>query len=215
MNRFFDWMDANPSRHEVFDRAMSAGGHLHGYACGGGAGLVVITPGVRCRRWERRHPAGAARAAPAPRGCAPRPAVVVVERAPAHERLRVQAGDAFVELPDGCETPTCSSTSSTIGGRRAVPLRRPWRGGRRQPTPGSRRGGRDRATPTTAGPLRHPVGRPHAGGGPRAVASARAPRSPGSPARAGWRVTGAPAWRRATWPTSSSVMAATIVSGPT
>jgi hypothetical protein len=100
---FFEWLEHHPDRHAVFDRAMSAGGLLHGHTLaaaldwrttrrvcdvGGGSGATL-------RVLLERHPHlhGVLFDLPS-----------VVERAEPHARMEVVAGDAFDEVPSGCDT---------------------------------------------------------------------------------------------------------------
>jgi hypothetical protein len=100
---FFDWMIAHPERHATFDGAMAAGGRMHGLllareldwagtrtVCdvGGGDGTLLAT-------LLAHHPEldGVLFELPA-----------VVARAPEHDRIRTVGGDAFVEVPAGCDT---------------------------------------------------------------------------------------------------------------
>ena len=100
---FFDWQTAHPDRHHVFDRAMAAGGRLHGLALaaaldwgattrvcdiGGGTGALL---GVLVDRHP--HLQGVLFDLPA-----------VIARATPHPRVEVVAGDAFAGLPPGCDT---------------------------------------------------------------------------------------------------------------
>jgi hypothetical protein len=100
---FFAWMAAHPDRGATFDRAMAAGGRLHGLALaaavdwsgstrvcdvGGGTGalldtLVDLVP----------HLSGTLLDLPD-----------VVARATGHPRVRVVAGDAFVSVPADADT---------------------------------------------------------------------------------------------------------------
>jgi SAM-dependent methyltransferase len=100
---FFEWYAAHPHRHRAFDEAMAAGGRLHGLALaaaidwagttricdvGGGTGALL---GVLVERHP--HLRGVLFDLPP-----------VVERAVRHPRIDVIAGDAFRDLPSGCDT---------------------------------------------------------------------------------------------------------------
>ncbi len=100
---FFPWMQRHPDRHLVFDRAMTAGGFLHGHALadtidwhashnvcdiGGGTGATLA---VLLDRHPHLH--GVVVELPA-----------VIAHARSHPRLTVVAGDMFDELPAGCDT---------------------------------------------------------------------------------------------------------------
>jgi hypothetical protein len=100
---FFTWMAEHPDRWATFDRAMAAGGRMHALTLdkafgwkdarrvcdvGGGTGdllgaLLDLNP----------HLSGVVFDLPA-----------VVERAIHHERLSAVGGDAFVDVPGGCDT---------------------------------------------------------------------------------------------------------------
>jgi hypothetical protein len=100
---FFAWMAAHPERGEAFDRAMAAGGRLHGLALahavdwsgdthvcdvGGGTGgllrtLLDCVPHLSGTLFDRPE---------------------VVARASGHARLRAVAGDAFEAVPPGAGT---------------------------------------------------------------------------------------------------------------
>jgi hypothetical protein len=100
---FFDWMAARPERGAAFDRAMAAGGRMHGLTLaaaldwpsasnvcdvGGGtshllATLADLVPGLE----------GTVLDLPA-----------VVDRAVDHPRVRAVAGDAFAAVPAGFDT---------------------------------------------------------------------------------------------------------------
>jgi hypothetical protein len=100
---FFEWMAAHPERGATFDRAMAAGGRMHGLALaaafdwsecrrvcdvGGGTGdlLAVLLELVP-------HLSGTVFDLPE-----------VVARAVAHARLDAVGGDVFVEVPRGFDT---------------------------------------------------------------------------------------------------------------
>jgi hypothetical protein len=100
---FFAWMQVNPDHHERFDRAMAAGGRMHGLllaraldwsvsrrVCdvGGGDGALL---GVLLA--EHPHLEGVLLDLPE-----------VAVRAPQRERLTAVGGDAFVSVPAGCDT---------------------------------------------------------------------------------------------------------------
>ena len=100
---FFDWCLEHPERHAVFDAAMSAGGRLHGLVLaealdwsasarvcdvGGGTGALL-----GCLLDRQAHLHGVLFDLPP-----------VVDRASPHPRLEVHGGDAFVALPEGCDT---------------------------------------------------------------------------------------------------------------
>jgi hypothetical protein len=100
---FFEWMTAHPERGAAFDRAMSAGGRMHGLALaaaldwsrdrrvcdvGGGTGdllgvLVELVPTLEGTVFDLPS---------------------VVARAGQHERITVVGGDALVEVPAGFDT---------------------------------------------------------------------------------------------------------------
>jgi hypothetical protein len=100
---FFDWMQQHPERHAVFDAAMAAGGRLHGLmlahsldwpsghtVCdvGGGTGALLETllgahPHLRGVLFELPE---------------------VIERARPSDRMTLVGGDAFTEVPAGCDT---------------------------------------------------------------------------------------------------------------
>ena len=100
---FFDWMQQHPERHAAFDAAMAAGGRLHGLmlahsldwpsnqtVCdvGGGTGALLETllgahPHLRGVLFELPQ---------------------VIERAPPSDRMTLVGGDAFAEVPAGCDT---------------------------------------------------------------------------------------------------------------
>lgn len=100
---FFEWQTAHPERHRVFDEAMAAGGRMHGLALaaaldwasarrvcdvGGGNGALL-----RMLIAEHPHLAGVVFDLPAVvAGFEPEPGLSAV------------AGDAFVEVPKGCDT---------------------------------------------------------------------------------------------------------------
>ncbi|MCU1430070.1 MAG: hypothetical protein JWL83_4070 [Actinomycetia bacterium] len=100
---FFAWMTANPGRQQAFDAAMAAGGRMHGLVLaetlpwassavvcdvGGGDGALL---GVLLDRHP--HLRGVLFDLPS-----------VVARAPGHARLHVAPGDAFVSVPEACDT---------------------------------------------------------------------------------------------------------------
>jgi hypothetical protein len=100
---FFDWMQKHPDRHAVFDAAMAAGGRLHGLALahsldwrsgetvcdvGGGTGDLLETllgahPHLHGVLFELLQ---------------------VIERVRPSDRLTLVGGDAFAEVPAGCDT---------------------------------------------------------------------------------------------------------------
>jgi SAM-dependent methyltransferase len=100
---FFEWMAGHPNRWSIFDRAMGAGGRMHGLALagaldwsdttsvcdvGGGTGellatLVDLVPALEGTVFDLAD---------------------VVRRAPDHPRLTFMAGDAFDRVPDGFDT---------------------------------------------------------------------------------------------------------------
>jgi len=102
-NTFFDWMTANPGRHQAFDSAMAAGGQMHGLTLsaaldwsnskrvcdiGGGDGALLRTlldkqPHLRCVLLDLPE---------------------VTARATATEHLEVVGGDAFQQVPSECDT---------------------------------------------------------------------------------------------------------------
>jgi O-methyltransferase domain len=100
---FFDWMGEHPQRHAVFDRAMSAGGRMHGLALaktldwsntarvcdvGGGDGALLSVLVTR-----QPHLAGVVLDLPE-----------VVARAEAAEGVQLIGGDAFASVPTDCQT---------------------------------------------------------------------------------------------------------------
>jgi hypothetical protein len=100
---FFDWMEQHPERHATFDAAMAAGGRLHGLVLarsldwstsrrvcdiGGGTGTLLATLLA-----AHPHLDGVLLELPE-----------VVERVPTRPRMTVVGGDAFVEVPAGCDT---------------------------------------------------------------------------------------------------------------
>lgn len=100
---FFSWMEQHPERHASFDAAMAAGGRLHGLVLarsldwstsrtvcdiGGGTGTLLAT-------LLAAHPHLDGMLLELPE---------VAERTPARERLTVVGGDAFTEVPAGCDT---------------------------------------------------------------------------------------------------------------
>jgi hypothetical protein len=100
---FFDWMAGRPDRHTAFDGAMAAGGRMHGLlvadaldwstsrrVCdvGGGDGAFL---GVLLAQHE--HLEGVLLELPE-----------VVARAPRRDRVTAIGGDAFTEVPTGCDT---------------------------------------------------------------------------------------------------------------
>ena len=100
---FFDWMEQHPDRHATFDAAMAAGGRLHGLVLarslnwstsqsvcdiGGGTGTLLQT-----LLDAHPHLGGVLLELPE-----------VVARVPVRERTTVVGGDAFVEVPAGCDT---------------------------------------------------------------------------------------------------------------
>jgi hypothetical protein len=100
---FFDWMQTHPDRHATFDGAMAAGGRMHGLllartldwadrrrVCdvGGGTGALL---GVLLD--QQPHLEGVLLELPE-----------VAARASRHARAEVVAGDAFREVPAGCDT---------------------------------------------------------------------------------------------------------------
>jgi hypothetical protein len=100
---FFEWQIAHPERHRVFDAAMAAGGRMHGLALaaaldwgnarrvcdvGGGNGALL-----RMLIAEHPHLAGVVFDLPeVVADCEPEPGLTAI------------AGDAFVEVPAGCDT---------------------------------------------------------------------------------------------------------------
>ena len=100
---FFEWMAGHPDRWITFDRAMGAGGRMHGLTLaaaldwsdtasvcdvGGGTGellatLVDLVPDLEGTVLDLPE---------------------VVRRAPDHPRLKVMAGDAFTCVPEGFDT---------------------------------------------------------------------------------------------------------------
>ncbi len=100
---FFGWMEQHPERHATFDAAMAAGGRLHGLVLarsldwstsrrvcdiGGGTGALLLTLLA-----AHPHLDGVLLELPE-----------VAERVPVRERLTVVGGDAFAEVPAGCDT---------------------------------------------------------------------------------------------------------------
>ena len=100
---FFAWMSANPSRHAVFDAAMEAGGRMHGLVLarsldwsasrrvcdvGGGTGALLAT-----LLGAHPHLEGVLLELPE-----------VAARTPAVAGMTVVGGDAFEEVPAGCDT---------------------------------------------------------------------------------------------------------------
>jgi hypothetical protein len=100
---FFDWMEQHPARHAAFDAAMAAGGRLHGLVLargldwsttrkvcdiGGGTGALLAT-------LLAAHPHLHGVLLELPK---------VAERVPATDRMTVVGGDAFAEVPSGCDT---------------------------------------------------------------------------------------------------------------
>jgi hypothetical protein len=100
---FFAWMAERPDRHATFDGAMAAGGRMHGLlvaaaldwsasrrVCdvGGGDGAFL---GVLLARHQ--HLEGVLLELPE-----------VVARAPRRDRVTAIGGDAFVQVPAGCDT---------------------------------------------------------------------------------------------------------------
>jgi hypothetical protein len=100
---FFAWMQAHPARHATFDGAMAAGGRMHGLllartlawtdrrrVCdvGGGTGALL---GVLLD--QQPHLEGVLLELPE-----------VASRAAPHPRVKVVAGDAFRDIPAGCDT---------------------------------------------------------------------------------------------------------------
>jgi hypothetical protein len=100
---FFDWMEQHPERHATFDAAMAAGGRLHGLVLarsldwstsrrvcdiGGGTGTLLATLLA-----AHPHLDGVLLELPE-----------VVERVPTRPRMTVVGGDAFAEVPAGCDT---------------------------------------------------------------------------------------------------------------
>ena len=100
---FFEWMADHPDRWSIFDRAMGAGGRMHGLTLagaldwsetssvcdvGGGTGellatLVDLVPDLQGTVLDLPD---------------------VVRRAPDHPRVKFVAGDAFDRVPDGFDT---------------------------------------------------------------------------------------------------------------
>jgi hypothetical protein len=100
---FFDWFAAHPARQRAFDGAMAAGARMHGLVLaasvdwsaarrvcdvGGGTGAVLgilldAHPHLEGVLFDLPH---------------------VVARARSHERLEKVGGDAFDEVPAGCDT---------------------------------------------------------------------------------------------------------------
>jgi hypothetical protein len=100
---FFDWMEQHPDRHATFDAAMAAGGRLHGLVLarsldwstsqsvcdiGGGTGTLLATLLA-----AHPHLGGVLLELPE-----------VAERTPTRQRMTVVGGDAFAEVPAGCDT---------------------------------------------------------------------------------------------------------------
>jgi hypothetical protein len=100
---FFDWMEQHPDRHATFDAAMAAGGRLHGLVLarsldwstsqsvcdiGGGTGTLLQTLLA-----AHPHLGGVLLELPE-----------VAERTPTRQRMTVVGGDAFAEVPTGCDT---------------------------------------------------------------------------------------------------------------
>lgn len=101
--RFFDWMAQHPDRWSTFDRAMGAGGRMHGLTLaaaldwsedrrvcdvGGGTGellstLLDLVPGLEGTLLDLPE---------------------VVARAVSHPRLQTSGGDAFTYVPEGFDT---------------------------------------------------------------------------------------------------------------
>jgi SAM-dependent methyltransferase len=100
---FFEWMASHPDRWITFDRAMGAGGRMHGLilagaldwsestsVCdvGGGTGellatLLDLVPDLEGTVLDLPE---------------------VVRRAPEHQRVKVMPGDAFTSVPEGFDT---------------------------------------------------------------------------------------------------------------
>ncbi len=100
---FFEWVEANPQRGEVFDRAMAAGGRMHALALacaldwsshhrvcdvGGGTGallgtLIDVVPGLEGTVVDLPD---------------------VIARAEHHPRMTTDARDAFAGVPEGFDT---------------------------------------------------------------------------------------------------------------
>jgi hypothetical protein len=100
---FFDWMEQHPEQHATFDAAMAAGGRLHGLVLarsldwsisrrvcdiGGGTGTLLATLLA-----THPHLDGVLLELPE-----------VVERVPTRQRMTAVGGDAFAEIPAGCDT---------------------------------------------------------------------------------------------------------------
>ena len=100
---FFAWMEQHPERHATFDAAMAAGGRLHGLVLarsldwsashkvcdiGGGTGALLATLLA-----AHPHLHGVVLDLPE-----------VIGRVAATERMSVVGGDAFSEVPAGCDT---------------------------------------------------------------------------------------------------------------
>jgi hypothetical protein len=100
---FFTWMQEHPDRHGTFDRAMAAGGRMHGLLLGrtldwstsrtvcdigGGDGALL-----GALIGQHPHLEGVLLDLPS-----------VIERAPARPRVRALGGDAFSAVPEGCDT---------------------------------------------------------------------------------------------------------------
>jgi len=100
---FFEWMADHPDRHAVFDASMDAGARMHALAlstavpwtnarqvCDVGGGSGALLAGLLA---AHSHLHGVLLDLPD-----------VVARAPRRDRLEIVAGDAFVEVPPGCDT---------------------------------------------------------------------------------------------------------------
>jgi hypothetical protein len=100
---FFTWMQTHPDRHATFDRAMAAGGRMHGLLLGrtldwsssrsvcdigGGDGALL-----EALLAQHLHLEGVLLDLPE-----------VIERAPARPRVQAVGGDAFAAVPEGCDT---------------------------------------------------------------------------------------------------------------
>jgi SAM-dependent methyltransferase len=120
---FFDWCLDHPDRHAAFDAAMAAGGRLHGLALaaaldwsgssrvcdvGGGTGALL-----GCLLDREPHLQGVLVDLPA-----------VVDRAPDRPRLEVVGTDAFVGLPEGCDSYLLVNVLHDWDDERAVTLLR-------------------------------------------------------------------------------------------